>query len=179
MSFLFNTFSASDNNFTDVLNEAQSSGFTEPDPREDLNGMDVARKLLILARTVEVKAEISEVSIQNLIPTAFQNEQPYEDFKSCFPALDDHYASVKNALKQDEVLRYVGDLKIDPSGKALLKVELATVAKSSPLGGIQGSDSLFEIYTEGYGDHPMVIQGAGAGAEVTARGVFSDVLRLG
>ncbi|MGB1570917.1 MAG: bifunctional aspartate kinase/homoserine dehydrogenase I, partial [Schleiferiaceae bacterium] len=179
MSFLFNTFSASDRNFTDVLNEAQSSGYTEPDPREDLNGMDVARKLLILARTVEVKAEISEVSIQNLIPEAFQNEQPYEDFKSCFPALDEHYAAVKSALKKDEVLRYVGDLEIDPSGKASLKVELATVAKSSPLGGIQGSDSLFEIYTEGYGDHPMVIQGAGAGAEVTARGVFSDVLRLG
>ena len=179
MSFLFNTFSASDRNFTDVLNEAQSSGYTEPDPREDLNGMDVARKLLILARTVEVKAEISEVSIQNLIPEAFQNEQPYEDFKSCFPALDKHYAAEKSTLKTDEVLRYVGDLEIDPSGKASLKVELATVAKSSPLGGIQGSDSLFEIYTEGYGDHPMVIQGAGAGAEVTARGVFSDVLRLG
>jgi aspartokinase/homoserine dehydrogenase 1 len=179
MSFLFNTFSASDRNFTDVLNEAQSSGYTEPDPREDLNGMDVARKLLILARTVEVKAEISEVSIQNLIPEAFQNEQPYEDFKSCFPALDEHYAAIKSALKKDEVLRYVGDLEIDPSGKASLKVDLATVPKSSPLGGIQGSDSLFEIYTEGYGDHPMVIQGAGAGAEVTARGVFSDVLRLG
>jgi aspartokinase/homoserine dehydrogenase 1 len=121
MSFLFNTFSASDRNFTDVLNEAQSSGYTEPDPREDLNGMDVARKLLILARTVEVKAEISEVSIQNLIPEAFQNEQPYEDFKSCFPALDEHYAAVKSALKKDEVLRYVGDLEIDPSGKASLK----------------------------------------------------------
>ena len=118
MSFLFNTFSASDRNFTDVLNEAQSSGFTEPDPREDLNGMDVARKLLILARTVEVKAEISEVSIQNLIPKVFQNEQPYEDFKSCFPALDEHYAAVKSALKQDEVLRYVGDLEIDQSGKS-------------------------------------------------------------
>jgi aspartokinase/homoserine dehydrogenase 1 len=179
MSFLFNTFSANDRNFTDVLSEAQSSGYTEPDPREDLNGMDVARKLLILARTVEVKAEISEVSIQNLIPEAFQNEQSYEDFKSCFPALDEHYASVKRSLKQDEVLRYVGDLEIDSSGKASLKVELATVAKSSPLGGIKGSDCLFEIYTEGYGDHPMVIQGAGAGAEVTARGVFSDVLRLG
>ena len=99
MSFLFNTFSASDRNFTDVLNEAQSSGYTEPDPREDLNGMDVARNF-DSRRTVEVKAEISEVSIQNLIPEAFQNEQPYEDFKSCFPALDEHYAAVKSALKK-------------------------------------------------------------------------------
>ena len=78
---------------------------------------------------MEVKAEISEVSIQNLIPEAFKNEQPYEDFKSCFPALDEHYAAVKSALKKDEVLRYVGGREIDPSGQASLKVELATVAK--------------------------------------------------
>lgn len=179
MSFLFNTFSAEDRPFTEVLNQAQQSGFTEPDPREDLNGMDVARKLLILARTVEVKAELADVDIQNLIPEAYQSDVPYGQFKQCFSDLNAHYAAVKSKLKEGEVLRYVGDLSISASGKAELKVKLATVAKDSPLGGIQGSDSLFEIYTEGYGDQPMVIQGAGAGAEVTARGVFSDVLRLG
>lgn len=179
MSFLFNTFSAENRPFTAVLNEAQQSGYTEPDPREDLNGMDVARKLLILARTVEVKAELADVEIQNLIPEAYQSDVPYEEFKQCFADLDEYYDVVKSGLKEGEVLRYLGDLTISASGKAELKVELATVAKNSPLGGIQGSDSLFEIYTEGYGDQPMVIQGAGAGAEVTARGVFSDVLRLG
>jgi aspartokinase/homoserine dehydrogenase 1 len=179
MSFLFNTFSESERAFSAVLNEAQLSGYTEPDPREDLNGMDVARKLLILARTVDVRAELSDVSIQNLIPEALQSEVPYSEFKLNFPALDAHYAAVKGALPKGHVLRFIGDLSIDAGGKATLKVELVQVPKASPLGGIKGSDSLFEIYTDGYGDHPMVIQGAGAGAEVTARGVYSDVLRLG
>ncbi len=179
MSFLFNTYSESDRAFTSVLNEAQLSGYTEPDPREDLNGMDVARKLLILARTVDVRAELSDVSIQNLIPAECQEDVPYDAFKSHFPTLDAHYGALKQKLAPDHVLRYVGDLAISDEGKATLSVALVEVPKASPLGGIQGSDSLFEIYTEGYGDHPMVIQGAGAGAEVTARGVYSDILRLG
>jgi len=179
MSFLFNTYSESDRAFTSVLNEAQLSGYTEPDPREDLNGMDVARKLLILARTVDVRAELSDVSIQNLIPTECQEDVPYDAFKSHFPALDAYYGDLKQNLAPNHVLRYVGDLAISDAGEATLSVALVEVPKASPLGGIQGSDSLFEIYTEGYGDHPMVIQGAGAGAEVTARGVYSDVLRLG
>jgi len=179
MSFLFNTYSECDRAFTSVLNEAQLSGYTEPDPREDLNGMDVARKLLILARTVDVRAELSDVSIQNLIPAECQEDVPYDAFKSHFPTLDAHYGALKQKLAPDHVLRYVGDLAISDEGKATLSVALVEVPKASPLGGIQGSDSLFEIYTEGYGDHPMVIQGAGAGAEVTARGVYSDILRLG
>lgn len=179
MSFLFNTFSEADRSFTDVLNEAQQSGYTEPDPREDLNGMDVARKLLILARTVDVKAELADVSIENLIPEALRSIESYEMFKAHFDQLDTHYGALKSSLNEGEVLRFVGDLEIHEDDSATLAVRLVQVPKASPLGGIQGSDSLFEIYTEGYGDHPMVIQGAGAGAEVTARGVYSDVLRLG
>jgi homoserine dehydrogenase len=179
MSFLFNTYSESNRAFTSVLNEAQLSGYTEPDPREDLNGRDVARKLLILARTVDVRAELSDVSIQNLIPLECQEDVPYAEFKKHFPVLDAHYGALKQKLAPDHVLRYVGDLTISDDGEATLSVALVEVPKASPLGGIQGSDSLFEIYTEGYGDHPMVIQGAGAGAEVTARGVYSDILRLG
>ncbi|MEY2963099.1 MAG: hypothetical protein RL754_360 [Bacteroidota bacterium] len=179
MSFLFNTFSATDRLFSDVLNEAQASGYTEPDPREDLNGMDVARKLLILARTVDVKAELVDVEIENLIPESLRVIGSFDLFKAHYGDLDAHYGAIKAALPADEVLRFVGDLAIDETGKATLKVALVQVPSTSPLGSIRGSDSLFEIYTEGYGDHPMVIQGAGAGAEVTARGVYSDVLRLG
>lgn len=179
MSFLFNTFSAEDRKFSAVLAEAQLSGYTEPDPREDLNGMDVARKLLILARTIDIKSELSEVRIQNLIPEHLRGQQSFAEFKAHYSELDAHYGPVKAALAEDEVLRYVGDLQIDEKGNPSLEVALVKVKKSSPLGSIQGSDSLFEIYTEGYGNKPMVIQGAGAGAEVTARGVYSDVLRLG
>ena len=179
MSFLFNTFSDSDQPFSTVLQLAQQQGFTEPDPREDLNGMDVARKLLILARTVDVKAELSDVRIQNLIPEHCRAAVPYEDFMAFFPQLDEHYGQLRQQLAPTEVLRYLGDLQILPDGRAQLQVALTRVPRQSPLGSIAGSDSLFEIYTEGYGDRPMVIQGAGAGAEVTARGVYSDLLRLG
>lgn len=179
MSYLFNTFSESDRAFSEVLEEAKAKGYTEPDPREDLGGMDVARKLLILARTVDIRAELTDVAIENLIPPALRTGGSYSEFQQQYDALDTHYAGVKAALKQGEVLRFVGDLQVDEWGKAKLTVELIRTPKSSPLGGIKGSDSLFEIYTDGYGDHPMVIQGAGAGAEVTARGVYSDILRLG
>jgi homoserine dehydrogenase len=104
---------------------------------------------------------------------------PYEAFKAFFPQLDAHYAALRQQLPPGQLLRYVGDLRIDADGQARLQVALVQVPRQSPLGGVAGSDSLFEIYTEGYGDRPMVIQGAGAGAEVTARGVYSDLLRLG
>lgn len=179
MSFVFNTFSEGTQPFSAVLQQAQQLGYTEPDPREDLNGMDVARKLLILARTVDVKAELSDVAVHNLIPEGCRAPMPYEAFKAFFPQLDAHYAALRQQLPPGQLLRYVGDLCIDADGQARLQVALVQVPRQSPLGGVAGSDSLFEIYTEGYGDRPMVIQGAGAGAEVTARGVYSDLLRLG
>jgi aspartokinase/homoserine dehydrogenase 1 len=179
MSYLFNTFCATDRAFTDILEEAQQRGYTEPDPREDLNGMDVARKLLILARTVDARAEMAEVEIENLIPEQLRSIAHFQDFKAQFSVLDEHYGRLKSSLDAGEVLRFVGDMQLSASGEAALTVSLIRVPKGSPMGGVQRSDSLFEIFTEGYGDHPFVIQGAGAGAEVTARGVFSDVLRLG
>ncbi len=179
LSYLFNNFSVSDKPFSEVLQEAVDKGFTEPDPREDLCGNDVARKLLILARELDLHNEIDDVNIQNLIPEALRNIEASEFLKS-FEQMNAEYQSVKDNQEPDHVLRYIGDLYgnlADEQG-AKLDVKLVSVPKSSPLGALKGSDSIFEIYTESYGEQPLVIQGAGAGAQVTARGVFGDILRL-
>jgi homoserine dehydrogenase len=122
---------------------------------------------------------MADVEIQNLIPEPLRDIAHFHDFKAQFSVLDEHYGRLKASLDASEVLRFVGDMQLSASGMAALTVSLIKVPKGSPLGGVQRSDSLFEIFTEGYGDHPFVIQGAGAGAEVTARGVYSDILRLG
>jgi len=179
LSYLFNRFSEEHVPFSDVLRQAIAKGYTEPDPREDLCGNDVARKLLILARELDLHNELKDVTVQNLIPKELRKISS-ESFLAQLSNLDVPFGIRKKNLKPNEVLRYVGDLHGDLSLEdgARLVVKLEKVAKNSVLGQLQGSDSLFEIYTENYGKHPIVIQGAGAGAEVTARGVFGDILRL-
>ena len=179
LSYLFNTFSAKDISFSEVLKEAIDRGFTEPDPREDLGGNDVGRKLLILARELDLHAEFEDVEIENLIPKDLQNGG-VNTFLNSLSQLDETFEKRKKDQKEGYVLRYVGELYGDLSqndgGK--LDVKLVSVPRDSALGQVKGSDSIFEIYTESYGDQPLVIQGAGAGAAVTARGVFGDILRL-
>ena len=178
LSYLFNNFSEQDKKFSDILQQAVDKGFTEPDPREDLSGNDVARKLLILARELDLENEIEDVKIQNLIPENLR-EGSAPDFLGRLSELNDEYQELKEKQKPDHVLRYVGVLAGDLSkSKGELEVKLVSVSKGSSLGQVQGSDSIFEIYTESYGERPLVIQGAGAGAKVTARGVFGDILRL-
>jgi len=178
LSYLFNTFSAEERPFSEVLQEAIDKGFTEPDPREDLCGNDVGRKLLILARELDLSNEFEDIKIDNLIPEHLR-EGSAADFLNKLPELDSVYDEVKKNQKEAHVLRYIGDLHGDLSKeKGNLDVQLVSVPESSALGQVKGSDSIFEIYTESYGDQPIVIQGAGAGAAVTARGVFGDILRL-
>lgn len=179
LSYLFNNFSVQDKPFSQVLQEAVDSGFTEPDPREDLCGNDVARKLLILARELDLHNEIADVNIQDLIPASLR-EVALDKFLNSFEEMDKAYQEIKEQQEPDHVLRYIGDLYGDLSEDdgAKLDVKLVSVPESSPLGALRGSDSIFEIYTESYGEQPLVIQGAGAGAKVTARGVFGDILRL-
>ncbi len=176
LSYIFNIYSEEETPFSKVLLEAKAKGFTEPDPREDLSGMDVARKLLILAREIGLSCEFEDIEIESLIPMSLQSIDDYQDFAGAYTKLDEHYAAIKQKLKSKEVLRYVGELDIIAK---TLKVELVCVAKNSPLGSINNADSIFEIYTTSYGAQPMIIQGAGAGAEVTARGVYSDILKIG
>ena len=179
LSFLFNTYSASDAPFSEILQKAIDSGYTEPDPREDLCGNDVGRKLLILARELDLENEFEEVSIENLIPPTLR-EGSREEFLSRLKEFDPIYQEIKDKAPQGTVLRYVGDLHGDLSqtATARLEVKLVSVPVTSALGQVKGADSIFEIYTESYGENPIVIQGAGAGAAVTARGVFGDILRI-
>ena len=178
LSYLFNTFSSQEVSFSSVLKKAIAQGFTEPDPREDLCGNDVARKLLILARELDLENEFDDIQIKNLIPEDLRGGDT-ETFLAQLDALDPFYQALKEKQKQDHVLRYIGDLYGDlQNEKGILKVDLISVSKFSSLGQLTESDSIFEIYTESYGNKPIVIQGAGAGAEVTARGVFGDLLRI-
>ncbi len=178
LSYLFNTFSSQERSFDEVLQEAIDKGYTEPDPREDLCGNDVGRKLLILARELDLSNEFEDINIHNLIPE-YLREGEATTFLKRLSELNDVYKKVKEDQKPNHVLRYIGDLWGDLSKeKGNLDVKLVSVPQTSALGQVKGSDSIFEIYTESYGDQPIVIQGAGAGAAVTARGVFGDILRL-
>ena len=178
LSYIFNTFSASDVAFSEVVQEAMKSGFTEPDPREDLSGNDVGRKLLILARELDLHNEFSDIAIENLIPEELQ-EVSNDQFISKLSTLDTIFDKIKAKQQPNHVLRYIGELHGDlQKEKGILDVKLVSVPQTSALGQVKGSDSIIEIYTDSYGDKPLVIQGAGAGAAVTARGVFGDILRI-
>ena len=178
LSYLFNNYSVQDKPFSEIIKETIAKGFTEPDPREDFSGNDVARKLLILARELDLKNEFEDVEVQNLIPEAYQNIS-VQSFLDELDVLDSDYKMIKDQQKPGYVLRYVGDLHGDLSlDKGVLEVKLVSIPQDSTLGHVKGSDAIFEIFTESYGEQPIVIQGAGAGAEVTARGVFGDILRL-
>lgn len=179
LSYLFNTFSNENIPFSTTLQQALENGYTEPNPREDLSGNDVARKLLILARELDLHNELSDVTIENLIPEALRSIKTSEFLKS-FETMNPIFQKKKDNQKENHVLRYIGDLHGDLADEkgAKLDVKLISVPKQSPLGALKGADSIFEIYTESYGENPIVIQGAGAGASVTARGVFGDILRL-
>ncbi|MFK8272174.1 bifunctional aspartate kinase/homoserine dehydrogenase I [Capnocytophaga canimorsus] len=179
LSYLFNTFSDSDQPFSQVLQTAIDSGYTEPDPREDLCGNDVGRKLLILARELDLENEFDEITIQNLIPEHLR-QGSVADFLSRLNEFDVEFQKIKRNQEPNHVLRYVGDLhgNLSQTQTSRLEVKLVSVPKESALGQVKGADSIFEIYTESYGNHPIVIQGAGAGAAVTARGIFGDILRL-
>ncbi|WP_335964616.1 bifunctional aspartate kinase/homoserine dehydrogenase I [Galbibacter sp. PAP.153] len=178
LSYLFNRFSSEEKPFNEILKDTIDNGFTEPDPREDLYGNDVGRKLLILARELDLKNEFEDVNIQNLVPENLRNEEVPE-FLQSLEQFNAPYQEIKDEQESDHVLRYVGDLHGDlQQDKGELDVKLVSVPANSILGQVKGADSIFEIYTESYGDRPIVIQGAGAGAAVTARGVFGDILKL-
>lgn len=175
LSFIFNRFSEEGAVFSEVLEEAAKAGYTEPDAREDLSGNDVGRKLLILARELQLKKELSEVEIQTLIPSKLNGSTSAEEFKNRIAELDEIYEALKKDQNEGHVLRYVGEIEV---GSGSLEARLISEPESTALGQIKGADNVFEIYTESYSENPLVIRGAGAGAAVTARGVVTDILKL-
>lgn len=179
LSYIFNTFSEKEESFSTVVKRAVRLGLTELDPREDLAGTDVGRKLLILARELDLQHELSIVKIENLIPKQLRSISKGE-FLARLDELDVAYHIKRKNQKPGHVLRYIGDLYGDLSHVkgGFLDVKLVSVSRDSMIGQLENSDSLFEIYTENYAQHPIVIKGAGAGGRVTALGVLGDILRL-
>lgn len=175
LSYIFNSFSAEDHTFSSILSRATNLGLTEPDVREDLSGKDVARKLLILARELDFQSNFEDVNIQSLIPKHLIGKTTALQFENSANQLDDHFQTIKEKQSSDTVLRYIGEL--DAESKTL-EVRLVDETKSSSIGQLKGADAIFEIFTESYGEHPIVIQGAGAGNNVTARGLLSDIVKV-
>ena len=175
LSYIFNAFSSEEDAFSCILNKASDLGLTEPDAREDLSGKDVARKLLILARELEFQSNFEDVKIQSLIPKQLNGKTTAVQFQSRVHELDGYFQNLKDEQSKDTVLRYVGELNTETKE---LEVKLISEAKTSSIGQLKGSDAIFEIFTESYGAHPIVIQGAGAGNQVTARGLLSDIVKI-
>jgi aspartokinase/homoserine dehydrogenase 1 len=173
LSFIFNTFSAG-LKFVDVVKEAKAKGFTEPDPRDDLSGTDVARKILILARESGIKLEFSEVENIPLLSQEAMAANSVDDFYAVLEKENSKYESLLNeALAKGEVLRFIASLE---NGKA--KLGLTSVGKSHPFYNLAGSENIVSFTTERYFNNPLVVKGPGAGAEVTAMGVFADIISL-
>ena len=159
--------------YSTAVMEAKQLGYTEPDPRQDLSGLDVARKAVILARTAGIPLEMDDLPIEKLYSDALA-EASLEDFLTNMHTLDESFNQrLQPALANGKVPRYVA--RISAEGAA---VGLEMVAKSSALGALQGPDNYIAFTTHRYGQNPLVIAGPGAGVPVTAAGVFSDILHL-
>jgi aspartokinase/homoserine dehydrogenase 1 len=173
LAYLFNVYDGT-KPFSEIVAEARASGFTEPDPRDDLSGMDVARKLTILARELGQKLEIGDFPVENLIPEALRNASVEEFLRDLGRYDDDMRKLYEEAKAEGASLRYVATL--NDQGEAA--VGLQKVPADDAFSNIQLTDNLVQFSTERYARNPLVIQGPGAGPEVTAGGVFGDVLKL-
>jgi homoserine dehydrogenase len=159
--------------YSEAVSEAHSLGYTEPDPRDDLSGQDVARKALILARTVGWPLEMVDLTVEPLYSDGLSTLSR-QAFMAATPSMDEFYAGrVRHAASEGRVLRYVA--RIGPDGG---RVGLAPVPQDEPLGALRGPANYVAFYTDRYAENPLVISGPGAGPEVTAAGVLGDVIDL-
>ncbi len=172
LGFLFSEMSRG-TKFSDALRSAMGKGYTEPDPRDDLSGMDVARKALILGRLLGYTGELRDIKVESLVPVPLR-KLPLSEFLARAGEVDAEWANrVSDAQARGEVLRY----RIIVTARTV-RVGVVAVDASSPLGSLGGTDNLFSFTTTRYKTNPLVITGPGAGAGVTAAGVFTDVLTL-
>jgi aspartokinase/homoserine dehydrogenase 1 len=173
LAYLFNVYDGR-TAFSDIVKDARQRGYTEPDPRDDLSGMDVARKLIILGREMGLELELADVEVESLVPAGLESGS-IEDFLGKLPRYDaamrERFAAARGRGK---VLRYVGRLTSD--GKAT--VGLMELESKHAFANIALTDNVVRFETRRYCDNPLIVQGPGAGPEVTAGGVFADLLRL-
>jgi len=173
LSYLFNAFDG-DRPFSTILRQAKDAGFTEPDPRDDLSGMDVARKVVILAREMGVPLELDEVTIEGLVPDALQDGS-VDAFLERLPEHDATMTKIlRDAQAENKVLRFVGSVTQD--GEA--SVRLRRYSQEHAFARINHTDNIVRFQTDRYDETPLIVQGPGAGPQVTAAGVFADLLRL-
>ncbi|MEP6884065.1 MAG: bifunctional aspartate kinase/homoserine dehydrogenase I [Gammaproteobacteria bacterium] len=173
LAYLFNVFDGRES-FSSIVCTAKAKGYTEPDPRDDLSGMDVARKLIILGREMGLTLEMADVRVEGLVPKALETCS-VDEFMARLPEFDVTMATMLNdARSKSEVLRYVG--RIDADGTAT--VGLVRLDAKHAFANIALTDNVVRFATRRYCDNPLIVQGPGAGPEVTAGGVFSDLLRL-
>ena len=173
LNFVFNNFNEN-STFHDVVAAAQKEGYTEPDPKIDLSGVDVARKILILARESGYQLELEDIANNSFLPEDSLKTASNDDFYASLTKNEGHFQNIfKEANNKDCRLKYVAEF-VD--GKA--NVGLQHIPSDHPFYNLEGSDNIVLFFTDRYPENPLIIKGAGAGADVTASGIFADVIRI-
>ncbi|ANT64051.1 bifunctional aspartate kinase/homoserine dehydrogenase I [Prosthecochloris sp. CIB 2401] len=173
LSYIFNELRKG-GSFSSIVRKAKDAGYTEPDPREDLSGADFARKMLILGRELGYKLEYSDIECENLVPESLQGDMGVDEFMEKLTVVDtDYERMMQEAGAKGMTLAYAGEIS---EGKARIGVKMLPLA--NPVATLNGTENLVVFTTERYCDTPLVVKGPGAGGEVTAGGVFADILRI-